>query len=229
VLAVAVWISSREFGGSYSWATIGFAYGSVRHDQMQMSINNFSNLTSLLAQSYQWDIHDQMGTFRFSFTTPGPWRIGHLAIPSVVWSWATDMDVKTAMAVLYGICLVISSAAAALHSRRNDRRFLVALVVPWLVFPVVMCQMGDRYTVWASAISAAMVAVSLELSLLHIVLAAISFAMVARQLASFDPTRWPQLIQLMTPTFPGIGWLMLLVTAIFLVAALVPSRRVARE
>jgi hypothetical protein len=229
VLAVAVWISSREFNGSYSWATLGFAYGSVKHDLMQMSIRNFANLASLLGQSYQWDIHDQMGTFRFSFTTPGPWRIGHLAIPSVVWAWSVDMDVKTTMAVLYGICLLISSAAVALHSRRNDRRFLVALVVPWLVFPVVMCQMGDRYPIWASTISAAMVAVSLELSLLHIVLAAVSFAMVAKQLASFDTSRWPQLLQLMNPTFPGIAWMMLLITAIFFVAALVPSRRAAGE
>jgi len=229
VLAVAVWISSIEFGGSYSWATLGFAYGSVKHDLMQMSIRNFSNLTSLLGQSYQWDIHEQMGTFRFAFTTPGPWRIGHLSIPSIAWTWSTDMDVKTAMAVLYGICLLISAAAAALHSRRNDRRFLVALVVPWLVFPIVMCQMGDRYPVWASTISAAMVAVSLELSLLHIVLAAVSFAVVARQLANFDPNRWPQLVQLMTPTFPGLAWLILLMTAIFLVAALVPSRRCAGE
>ena len=225
VFAVAVWISSREFNGSYSWATLGFAYGSVKHDLMQMSIRNFCNLTSILGQTYQWDIHEQMGTLRFSFTTPGPWRIGHFAIPSVAWAWSTDMDVKTAMAVLYGICLLISSAAAALHSRRNDRRFLVVLVVPWLVFPVVMCQMGDRYPIWASTISAAMVAVSLELSLLHVLLAAVSFAMVAKQLANFDPSRWPQLLQLMTPTFPGIAWMMLLITAIFFVAALVPSRR----
>jgi hypothetical protein len=229
VLAVAVWISSREFNGSYSWATLGFAYGSVKHDLMQMSIRNFCNLTSILGQTYQWDIHEQMGTLRFSFTTPGPWRIGRFAIPSVAWAWSTDMDVKTAMAVLYGICLVISSAAAAMHSRRNDRRFLVALVVPWLVFPVVMCQMGDRYPIWASTISAGMVAVSLELSLLHIVLAAVSFAMVAKQLASFDTSRWPQLLQLMNPTFPGIAWMMLLITAIFFVAALVPGRRGAGE
>jgi hypothetical protein len=70
-----------------------------------------------------------------------------------------------------------------------------------------------------------MVAVSLELSLLHVVLAAVSFAMVAKQLCNFDQTRWPQLLQLMDPSFPGLAWLMLLVTAIFLVAALVPSRR----
>jgi hypothetical protein len=229
VLAVGVWISSREFNGSYSWATLGFAYGSVRQDFMQMSMYSFSNLPSLLSQSYHWNIHDQMGTLRLSFTTPGPWRIGRLCIPRFAWAWSTDMDVKTALAVLYGICVVISSAAAALHSRRNDRRFLITLVVPWLAFPILMCQMGDRYPIWASAISAAMVAVSLELSLLHIVLAAVSFAMITRQLVSIDPSRWPQLFHLMNPTFPGIAWLMLLVTAIFFVAALVPGRGRAQE
>jgi len=225
ILVTAVWICSREFNGSYSWATLGFAYGSVKHDQMQMSIRTFTNFMTILGQSYQWDVHEQMGNLRLNFTTPGPWRLGHLSIPSVVWNWSIDMDVKTTMAVLYGICLLIASAAAAMHSRRNDRRFLVALVVPWLVFPIIMCQMGGRYPIWASAISAAMVAVSLELSLLHVLLAAASFAMVAKQLCNYDQTRWPQMLQLMNPTFPGMGWMMLLITAIFFVAALVPSRK----
>jgi hypothetical protein len=229
VLAIAVWISSWEFNGSYSWATLGFAYGSVKHDLMQMSIRNFSNLTSILGQSYQWDIHQQMGNLKFAFTTPGPWRIGHWAIPAVQWTGGVDMDVKTTMAVLYGICLLVSAVAAAVHSRRNDRRFLVALVVPWIVFPVVMCQMGDRYPIWASTISAAMVAVSLELSLVHVLLAAISFAMVAKQLANFDTTRWPQLLSLMNPTFPGIGWMMVMIALIFLVASMAPSRRTFGE
>jgi len=222
--AAAVWISSLAFGGSYSWATLGFAYGSVKHDQMQMGVRVFSNLPSLLAQCYQWDIHDPMATFRLSFTTPGPWRLGWLSVPVVAWAWSSDLDTKTAMAVLYAVCLLIASAVAALHSRRNDRRFLVALVAPWLVFPIVMCQMGGRYPIWAVSLSAAMVAVSLELSLLHVALSAICFATVARQLLNYDASRWPQLYSLMTPTHPGIAWLMLLVTGIFLVGALVPGR-----
>jgi hypothetical protein len=229
VFAAAVWISSVAFDGSYSWAQLGFAYGSIRHDQMQMGLRFFSNLPSLLAQSYGWNIHDPMATFRFSFATPGPWRFGRLSVPSVAWAWSSELDVKTVMAVLYGVCLVMASAAAALHSRRNDRRLLVSLVVPWLAFPILMCQMGSRYPIWASAISAAMVAVSVELSLLHVALSAICFGMIAQQLASVDPSRWPQLGSLMTPTFPGIAWLMLLITAIFLVAAVVPSRRIPFE
>jgi hypothetical protein len=226
VFAVSVLIASLAFNGSYSWLTLGFAYGAVKHDLMQMSIRNFSNLDSILSQRYNWDIHDMMGTFRFSFTTPGPWRLGRLiSIPAVTWAWSSDLDVKTAMIVLYGICLLIASAAAAMHSRRNDRRFLVALVVPWIVFPMVMCQMGDRYPIWASAISAAMVAVSMELTLLHVIVAAFAFAMVAHHLVSFDQQRWPQLFQLTTPMYPDIAWLLLLVAAIFLVASLVPSRK----
>jgi hypothetical protein len=226
VFAMTVWIASLSFGGSYSWLTLGFAYGSVKHDQMQMSIRNFSNLTSLLSDSYHWDIHDLFGTLRFSFTTPGPWRLGRLiSIPAVKWSWSSDLDVKTSMAILYGICLLIASAAAAIHSRRNDVRFLVALVVPWIVFPMVMCQMGDRYPVWACGVSAAMVAVSMELTLLHVVLAVFAFSMVAHHLVTFDAQRWAQLFQLTTPMYPDVAWMLVLIAAIFLVAALVPSRK----
>ncbi len=72
VFAAAVWIASLSFGGSYSWLTLGFAYGSVKQDHMQMGVGSYANLTTLLANSYHWDIHDIFGTLRFSFTTPGP-------------------------------------------------------------------------------------------------------------------------------------------------------------
>ncbi len=226
VFAMAVWVASRCFGGSYSWLTLGFAYGSVKHDQMQMSVHTFANLTSILADSYHWDIHDIFGTLKFSFSTGGPWRLGRLmAIPAVKWNWSSDLDVKTAMAVVYGICLLSASAAAAMQSRRNDVRFLVSLVVPWVVFPMVMCQMGDRYPVWACGISAAMVAVSMELTLLHVLVAVFSFAMVAHHLVSFDQQRWAQLFQLTTPMYPDIAWMLVLAAGIFLVASMVPSRK----
>jgi hypothetical protein len=229
IFAFTVCIAAGAFDGSFSWATLGFAYGSVRHDQMQMGNHVFTNLTTILSQSYSWDIHDPMTTLHLAFKTPGPWRLGSLAIPSVDYSWSTDLDVKTAMAVLYGFCLLLASAAAALHHRRNDRRFLIALVVPWIVFPVVMCQMGGRYTIWASCLSAAMVGVSLELSLLHVLLAVVAFAEIARQLVNYESSRWPQLWDLTGPWFPGVGWLMVFIAAIFVVASLVPSRKCLNE
>jgi hypothetical protein len=229
VFAMAVLIGSLAFGGSYSWAELGIRYGAVRHDQIQMSARYLSNLASVLSQSYGWDIHDQMGTLKLAFKTPGPWRLGPIAIPSVDKTWAFDLDVKSTTAVLYGICLFFSAAAAALHHRRNDRRFLVAVAVPWVVFPLVMCQMGDRYSIWAATLSAGLVAVSLEMTLLHVVLTVTTFAMVARQLVNFEPSRWPQLFQFTTPWFPGMGWLMVFVAAIFVFAALVPSRKCQGE
>ena len=76
VFAFAVLIGSIAFGRSYSWAETGFAYGAVRHDQIQMSMRNLSNLMSVLSQNYGWDIHDPMGTLKLAFKTPGPWRLG---------------------------------------------------------------------------------------------------------------------------------------------------------
>ena len=49
--------------------------------------------------------------------------------------------------------------------------------------------------------------------------------MVARQLVNFETSRWPQLFQFTTPWYPGMGWLMVLVAAIFLFASLVPPSR----
>jgi hypothetical protein len=70
-----------------------------------------------------------------------------------------------------------------------------------------------------------MVAVSMELTLLHVVVTVFSFGMVAHHLVSFDQSRWAQLFQLTTPMYPDIAWMLVFAAGIFLVASMVPSRK----
>jgi hypothetical protein len=227
--AASAWISTCLFPASWSWLTLGFEYGSVKHDQMQMSIRSLANLTTILARSYNWDIHDLMGTLRLSFATPGPWTVGHwFTIPSIRWSWSQELDVKQTMTLLYAICLVIASAAAAIHARRKDPRILAALIAPWAVFPVVMCQMGDRYLIWIAALSAGMVAISLGMTFLHVIVTLLASAMMMNHLLTYDETRWPAMKRFLEPTFPGIAWLTIALAALFLINACIPSKHHTR-
>jgi hypothetical protein len=224
-LAAAFWVSTLLFPCSWSWLTLGFEYGSTKHDQMQMSVRSLANLPTILARSYNWDIHDAMGTLSLTFSTPGPWRVGRLfTLPALNWDWSEPLDVKQAMTWLYAICLVISSAAASVHSRRRDPKFLAALIMPWAIFPVVMCQMGDRYLIWIAAFSAVMVAISVGMTFLHVIVSLLASGMLLNHLLSYDEKRWPSMAKFLEPTFPGVAWLTLMIAAIFLVSACVPSR-----
>src|SRR5208282_1271662 len=123
------------------------------------------------------------------------------------------------------VTLVLLSIAAAIHSRRNDPRVLIALTAPWLLFPILMCQTSERYLLWPSALSAAFVAVSTGFSLLHVLLALFAAGMIAHQLLSYDAGRWPGLFNFFNQVYPEAGWMLVLLAAVFFVAAMIPGRK----
>jgi hypothetical protein len=135
------------------------------------------------------------------------------------------LDVKTCLAIICGVCLLASAAAAAVHSRRRDPRFLLTLIVPWIVMPLVLGQMGSRYLLWAAVISCVTVGISTGLTLLHVLLSILATGMMGMQLLKMDPARWPAAYTLFGNTYPDIGWMMLLIAGIYLVSAMIPSRR----
>lgn len=212
ILAAALWIAPSLFNGDFSWLEIGFKYGTQKHDMLAMGQGSYANLGALLGHRYTWGYHEIVGTL-------------HVTLP--FFHWLGQLDVKTCMSIIYGACLVACSAAAGVHSRRRDPRFLLTLIVPWIVFPLVLGQMGSRYLVWACAISAVAVGVSVGLSLLHVLLTILSTGMVCMQMLRIDPSRWPAMFTLFSTTYPDIGWMMLLIAAIYLFAAMIPSRRAA--
>jgi hypothetical protein len=214
IFAASIWSAGLLYQGNFDWWKLGFVYGSEKHDQMQMSMGSFANFPSLLLHRYHWDLHDPVGNLAVS--------IGKLA-------WSQDLDLKTSMVIVYGVTLVICSLAAAVHSRRRDPRILVALTVPWLIFPIIMCQTGSRYMLWPSALSAAMVAVSTGFSLLHVLMSLLATGMVAHQLLERDPGRWPMLQHVFDRLYPDLGWMMLLLAAVFLWGALTSTRRLGRS
>jgi hypothetical protein len=205
----ALWLMAACLNGDFAWWKLGFAYGTVKHDQMQMGRGSFASLPAILAQKYGWDLHQ---------------TVGNLAIGFGKFNWSQDLDLKTSLAILYGITLLFMSFAAAMHSRRKDPRILIALCAPWLLFPIIMCQTSERYLLWPSAFSAALIAVSTGFSLLHVLLALAAAGMIGHQLLMYDHTRWPAVFQFWGQLYPEIGFMLILLAAIFFFAALVPGK-----
>jgi hypothetical protein len=111
-----VWIAGFSLGGNFSWWTVGFLYGTQKHQVMQLGVDALSNLSSILARRYHWELHDAVADVSL------PWMQS-----SVV------LDVQSVLAVVYGLSLLSCAAAAAVHLRRRDARFLVAITAPWVL------------------------------------------------------------------------------------------------
>ena len=213
VMAAVVWTAPALFNGDFAWKAVGIDYGSIKFPIMAMGNMSFSNLPQLLNLKYRWDLSDIIGTFSW----------GHPGDSAT----ATDLDAKTTMSWAYGILLVFCGIAAAIQGRRKDPRTLLALSLPWLLFTMFMGQMSERYLLWFSALSAAMVGVSVGLSLLHVLLAIMAGGMIAAQLMTQygDPGRWPGVNDFFIHNYPEIAWLMVLLTALYFVTMFLPSRK----
>jgi hypothetical protein len=208
ILSASLWLAAFSLNGSFSWWQVGFVYGTQKHQDMQLGAQSLSNLSSILSQRYNWNLHDAVGTFHLPFvTTP------------------VDVDLQAFMATILGITLVVCSAAAAIHLRRRDKKFLVALLAPCILFVTMLTQMAARYTMFAAVVSAVLVGVSVGMSLLQLLLVVISCAMLGNQLLGTFPDTAPMTFSITRPTYPDSGWLTMLLAAVIFISVLIPSAR----
>jgi hypothetical protein len=207
VFASALWLAAFTGSGAWSWYRIGFLYGTQKHQVMQLGATSLSNLSSILGERYDWQVHDQVTT---------------LNLPVL---GAIDLDVQQFCALVYFACALLCAAAAAMHLRRRDVRFLIALAAPWVLFVALLTQMSARYPVLPAVIGTVVIAVSAEMSLLPLLLTVLACVMLGNQMMLLDTRTSPLALTLTQPTHPGIAWAMLLLAAVFLVSALIPTRR----
>jgi hypothetical protein len=150
------------------------------------------------------------------------------------------VTIKALLIFLYAIALVLCSWAAARHARRNDRRFLVAIVAPWVIFFAVTAQMHERYLFWAAVAGIAGIGVSFGMTLLWMVVSLISVGMIVQcQLWTRHPPYptyspgWDKFLQnvrlTMNGAHPGLGWAVILLAGVYLYLAVTSSRKRLRE
>jgi hypothetical protein len=161
-----------------------------------------------MAQTYGWSI-DQI-----LFTVD----IERMAI-----HW--DVTARAFAIALYSITLVLCAIGAAIHDRRDDAHLLIALIAPWVLLFAILPQMHERFLVWAAALSAAGIAVSVGWSLLHVLLTSLASLMILHYLLQQHVNVAPQALQKIAPTHPGIAWMLLLIAGVYLYGAFFPRAR----
>jgi hypothetical protein len=227
-VAGSVVLAALAFGGTWSWWHIGFGYGTHHYQRMYMG-GSVNNLSALLADVYRWELHDEVFTLALPAWLREQIPTAYLAGERLV------VSIKLLQTALFLAALPPCAWAAARHARRNDPRFLVAITAPWVICFAVMPQMHERYLFWAAVIAVTGVGVSLGMTLLWAAVSAVSFGMILAGQLPGHPDHFashPAAVQtfmaaaqtVLPPSHPGIGWLTLLLAAVYLCLALTPTR-----
>jgi len=211
VFASALWLVAFDLGGSWSWWKIGFVYGTQKHPDIQLGAASLSNLSSILGERYGWQLHDHVTTL-------------NLPLFGTI-----DLDLQSFCAWIFFATVLMCTVAAAIHMRRRDPRFLIALVAPWVLFTTLLTQMTARYTVLPAVIGSTLIGISAEMSLLPFLQTVLACTMLGNQMMLLHASTSPVALSITQPTHPALAWAMMLVAAIYLLLAMIPSRRSAAQ
>jgi hypothetical protein len=226
----------RLFHGSHAWWDCAFHYGTIHWPYLIWG--RTSNLPALFMERWGWsrDVQD------VAFTMPAihlHWLF-HLDID------AFDFSSKEMFNSIFVILLPISAIAVGLQARRNDKRMLVALVTPWLLFFCFPVQIQDRYLMFGAASAAICIGQSVGMALLGIFLSLVTACMTLQvmlencSISAFGQSLADRFPSICTPDagdtiyryingiHPDVAWGVLATTAIFFYISLTRSPRPPR-
>lgn len=208
-----------------------------------MATGPTSNVPAYFQLRFGWD--QQVN--QIAFTLPA--IHGHWPgfITSHSWWPAFDLDVTAKMLfdTIYGILLLVSGIAIGLQARRNDRRMLVALVTPWLMFFLFPVQIQERYLLYASGTAACCIGNSVGTALLGLLITLLSAIMHLIRMLDwhsadldgfgqnlsrafphlFSPDCGQTMLQYLQAMHPDMAWAVLVIGLVFLYLSLTPSPR----
>jgi hypothetical protein len=223
VFASSIWLVGAYDGGSKTWYEIGFVYGTQRHQDMQLGANSLSNFSTILHEKYDWQLHDPIVNWNMPDVAGWLQRGGKLIYTP------QELDVQTFCGLLFFCTVLICSVAAAVYLRRRDPKFLAVIVVPWIMFMALLTQMAARYTALGAVVSATLIGVSAEMSLLTFLQMVLACTMLGNQMLSMNNDTAPVALSITHPTYPDMAWLTVMVAAVFFFCAIVPSIRWRRK
>jgi hypothetical protein len=201
---VFILLLMRWFNASSTWYTMGFEYGTQKFEDM-VTGRGSHNIPRMMMVYWHWPEQ-----------TTDP-----VTVP-----WINKVITFTDMTrYIYAVTVVLCGIGAAIHHRRRDPRFLVAMVAPWLLFFVILTQMHGRYTVWAGGLSALLAAESVGLSLLGVIVSIAGVLGMAENQLVFRPNWSPETTRILRELDPALGWVLVLIAAIWLYVVVTPGRR----
>ncbi len=225
------------FHGSFAWWDCAFHYGTIHWPYLIPG--RASNLPALFMERFGWsrDVQD------VAFTMPA----FHSHWPVTVNTDAFDVTSKMLFNSIFAILLPISAIAVGLQARRNDKRMLVALITPWLLFFCFPVQIQERYLLFGAASAAICVGQSVGMALLGIFFSLVTASMAMQimlencSIPAFGQSLADRFPWLCTPDsgdtiyryingiHPDAAWGVLAATAIFFFISLTRSPRTAPQ
>ncbi len=136
IVGVAILLCMPLWDASDAWYQCGFAFGTHHFDRMTVGLPN--NLPALLDKRFEFGGTTDMYYVVFS-------------------AFGIDVTLKALLRGTFVLLTIACGIAAARHDRRDDPRFAVAIVTPWLLFFVFPLQIHERYLLFAAACSACFV------------------------------------------------------------------------
>ncbi|MGA2439993.1 MAG: hypothetical protein ABSH08_03475 [Tepidisphaeraceae bacterium] len=228
------------FHGGIGWAKCTFEYGTIHWPYMTQG--PASNVPSVFELRFGWP-HVASET---AFTLPAIQRHWPQFITGRQWWPACDLDVsaKTLFDSIFVFFLLLSGVAVGLQARRNDRRMLVALATPWIMFFLWPVQIHERYLLFASGAAVCCIGNSVGTCLLGILVTLFSTILhldvmtrfssgvdaFGRNLsdafpALFSPECGQTIRNYLQGTHPDMAWGILAVGLAFVYLSLTPSPR----
>jgi len=233
------------FHGTTGWWECSFHYGSIHWPYMVTG--PASNLPAVFELRFGWPHRND----EIAFTLPaiaGHWP--SFMIKGFDWPAApVDVTSKMLFNTAYAVMLVLSGIAIGLQARRNDRRMLVALATPWILFFLIPTQIQERNLVYGAGAAACCIGDSVGMALLGVLLASFSAIMHIIRLLDwrssdldafgqnlsdafphiFSPQSGHTMLQYLQAMHPDMAWGVLVIGMVFFYLSFVPSRRRKRD
>jgi hypothetical protein len=186
--------------GSIAWIQIGLAFGS--HKFHVLSGHYTSNLPALLAHYLHWDYATPLLQSPLLITPP------------------------LLLKIAYFLSLIACSFAAARQAGKNNPRFLIALVAPWVFFFLLLPQMNCRYLFWGAALTALLPGASYLLTGFGLIICAANVSMMATVMYYYSAQDhgW-RFFKTLESLHPYSAWAILLIAAAYLAIGM----RIKRE
>jgi hypothetical protein len=214
VMGLCLMLCMVFYHGGTAWWELGFKYGTERH--MNMAVGPANNLGALLQYRYRWT---------------DPEAVALTLDKGLVMGWPGQelkLTIREVLILIYGVLFIASCVAVARQWRKNDRRFLVAIAVPWLLMYSIPAQIHDRYMLFPAGVTAVAVGCSFGMGLVSLFLACLGAVQVLACMSGPDRAHVIPWLGISDREFfpvihPGISWAVLACAGIFFVAAFVRS------
>ena len=203
--ALAMAVIAISMPTHWMWLKTGFLFGASVHHTNMLSLPNADGLGLILQDNFHWGLTEKVFTLN--------------------WPVVYTVNMRLLLVAVVALTMLVCAWAAARHHRRNNPRFLLAMITPWITFFAFAPCMFERYLLWGSAMLVSVaVAFDVGLVLLGLLLSVLSFFMTLTVQLEFNQFK-PHWLALIQSAEPGIAYAVVLAALICLYCSLRSGRR----